>query len=115
MAHLLARLQAALADDYTVERELGRGGMATAYLAHDREHDRAVAIKGLHPQLAASVGAERVLREISIAAHVQHPHILPLHDSGQAAGFLYYVMPYVWRAATLCVLGRGSLSCLKLL
>ena len=95
LADLLARLQAALADRYTIVRELGRGGMATVYLGRDLKHDRPVAIKVLRPELAASVGAERFLREIQIAAHLQHPHILPLHDSGQADGFLYYVMPYV--------------------
>ncbi|HVH11154.1 MAG TPA: serine/threonine-protein kinase [Gemmatimonadales bacterium] len=78
-----------------MERELGRGGMATVYLAYDHKHDRAVAIKVLRPELAASVSAERFVREIKIAAHLQHPHILPLHDSGQADGLLYYVMPYV--------------------
>jgi serine/threonine-protein kinase len=88
-------LQAALAGRYTIDRELGRGGMATVYLAHDLKHDRAVAIKVLRPELAASVGAERFVREIQIAAHLQHPHILPLHDSGQVDGFPYYVMPYV--------------------
>ncbi len=92
---VLARLHAALAERYTIERELGRGGMATVYLAHDKKHDRAVAIKVLRPELAASVGAERFVREIQIAAQLQHPHVLPLHDSGQTAGLLYYVMPYV--------------------
>lgn len=91
----LARLHAALAGRYTIERELGRGGMATVYLGHDPKHDRPVAIKVLRPELAASVGAERFLREIQIAAHLQHPHILALHDSGEADGILYYVMPYV--------------------
>jgi len=91
----LASLQTAFAGRYTIERELGHGGMATVYLAHDLKHDRAVAMKVLRPERAASVGAERFLREIQIAAHLQHPHILPLHDSGQASGFLYYVMPYV--------------------
>jgi len=92
---LLARLQAALADRYTIERELGRGGMATVYLAHDPKHDRAVAIKVLNPEVASTIGVERFLREIRLAARLQHPHILPLHDSGEASGFLYYVMPYV--------------------
>ena len=95
MADPLARLHAALAGRYTIERELGRGGMATVYLGHDPKHDRPVAIKVLRPELAASVGAERFLREIQIAAHLQHPHILALHDSGEADGVLYYVMPYV--------------------
>src|SRR5216117_3428247 len=91
----LARLQAALAGRYTVERELGRGGMATVYLAQDLKHYRRVAIKVLKPELAAALGPERFLREIQIAAQLAHPHILPLHDSGAAGAFLYYVMPYV--------------------
>src|SRR5947208_3947562 len=95
LADLLARLQAALADRYTIERELGRGGMATVYLAQDRKHHRQVAIKVLKPELAAALGPERFLREIDTAARLNHPHILPLHDSGEAAGLLYYVMPYV--------------------
>jgi serine/threonine-protein kinase len=88
-------LQTALADRYRLERELGQGGMATVYLAHDLRHDRKVAIKVLRPELAATIGPDRFLREIRIAAQLQHPHILPLLDSGEAAGFLYYVMPYV--------------------
>src|SRR2546429_2922055 len=91
----LARVQAALAGRYTIERELGRGGMATVYLAQDRKHHRPVAIKVLKPELAAALGPERFLREIDTAARLTHPHILPLHDSGEAAGLLYYVMPYV--------------------
>src|SRR5213596_2516674 len=91
----LARVQAALAGRYTIERELGRGGMATVYLAQDRKHHRQVAIKVLKPELAAALGPERFLREIDTAARLTHPHILPLHDSGEAAGWLYYVMPYV--------------------
>src|SRR2546428_6808357 len=91
----LARLQAALAGRYTIERELGRGGMATVYLAQDRKHHRQVAIKVLKPELAAALGPERFLREIDTAARLNHPHILPLHDSGEAEGFLFYVMPYV--------------------
>jgi serine/threonine-protein kinase len=78
-----------------IERELGRGGMGTVYLAVDRKHGRRVAIKLLPPDVAAAVGPERFLREIGIAARLSHPHILPLHDSGHAAGLLYYVMPYV--------------------
>src|SRR6184192_3441455 len=92
---LLERLQAALAGRYTIERELGRGGMATLYLAGDVKHDRTVALKVLHSELAASVGAERFLREIQITAHLTHPNILPLLDSGRADEFLYYVTPYV--------------------
>src|SRR5438046_6012230 len=95
MANLLARLRAALSDRYTIERELGRGGMATVYLAQDLKHHRKVAIKVLKPELAAALGPERFLQEIEIAAGLTHPHILPLHDSGEATGLLYYVMPYV--------------------
>jgi tetratricopeptide (TPR) repeat protein/TolB-like protein len=89
------RLRAALADRYELDREVGSGGMAHVYRAHDRQHDRDVAIKVLKPELAAALGTERFLREIHIAARLQHPHILPLYDSGVADGFLYYVMPYV--------------------
>jgi len=90
-----ARLSAALADRYRIERELGAGGMATVWLAEDLKHDRKVAIKVLKPELAAVLGAERFVQEIKTTAQLQHPHILPLHDSGTADGFLYYVMPYV--------------------
>jgi tetratricopeptide (TPR) repeat protein len=92
---LESRLRAALADRYFIERELGRGGMATVYLARDQRHERLVALKVLRPELAAVLGPERFLREIRIAAGLSHPHILPLFDSGEAAGCLYYVMPYV--------------------
>ena len=95
MPDLLESLREALADRYAVERELGRGGMATVFLAEDLKHHRSVAIKVLHAELTAALGPERFLREIEIAARLQHPHILPLYDSGAAAGFLYYVMPYV--------------------
>ncbi len=95
MADLLERLKAALADRYRIERELGSGGMATVYLAQDLKHERQVAVKVLRPELAAALGPERFLREIKIAANLNHPHILPLHDSGEADGFLFYVMPYV--------------------
>jgi len=95
VANQLDRVAAALAERYHVERELGRGGMATVYLAQDLKHDRDVAIKVLNPEVATSVGVERFLREIRLAARLQHPHILPLHDSGEAGGFLFYVMPYV--------------------
>src|SRR5687767_4513511 len=88
-------LQAAIADRYQVERELGAGGMATVYLAHDVRHDRKVAIKVLKPELAAVLGAERFLVEIKTTASLQHPHILPLFDSGTADGFLFYVMPFI--------------------
>jgi tetratricopeptide (TPR) repeat protein len=89
------RLVAALADRYAISRELGRGGMATVYLAEDLKHRRHVAIKVLRPELAGALGPDRFLREIEIAARLDHPHILPLYDSGEADGFLYYVMPYV--------------------
>jgi len=88
-------LQAALDQRYALTRVLGRGGMATVYLADDRKHHRPVALKVLRPDLAASIGAERFLREIEIAARLTHPHILALHDSGEAGGFLYYVMPFI--------------------
>ena len=90
-----AKLEHALADRYLIDRELGRGGMATVYLAQDLRHDRLVALKVLHADVAESVGAERFLTEIKTAARLNHPHILPLFDSGQADEFLYYVMPYV--------------------
>lgn len=89
------RLTAVLADRYRIERELGAGGMATVYLAEDLKHRRQVAIKVLKPELSSAVGPERFLREIEIAARLHHPHILPLYDSGEAEGLLYYVMPYV--------------------
>jgi tRNA A-37 threonylcarbamoyl transferase component Bud32 len=89
------RLTAALADRYRIERELGQGGMATVYLAQDLKHEREVAIKVLREDLSASLGAGRFLREIKIAAQLQHPHILPLLDSGEADGFLFFVMPYI--------------------
>jgi TolB-like protein/tRNA A-37 threonylcarbamoyl transferase component Bud32 len=91
----LERLREALLGTYEVERELGEGGMAIVYLAHDIKHDRQVAIKVLRPELAASLGHDRFLREIKIAAKLSHPHILPLYDSGEANGMLYYVMPFV--------------------
>ncbi len=95
MTEPVTRLQTALADRYRIERELGQGGMATVYLAQDLKHDRRVAIKVLRPELAAVLGAERFLSEIKTTANLQHPHILPLHDSGAADSFLYYVMPFV--------------------
>jgi serine/threonine-protein kinase len=91
----IGRLTAALSDRYRIERELGAGGMATVYLAQDFKHDRKVAIKVLRPELAAVIGAERFLSEIKTTANLQHPHILALHDSGEADSFLFYVMPYV--------------------
>ncbi len=95
MTDPLARLAAALADHYRIERELGAGGMATVYLAEDLKHDRKVAIKVLREDLSASLGKERFLREIKVAAGLQHPHVLPLYDSGEADGLLFYVMPFV--------------------
>ena len=89
------QLDAALAGRYAIERELGRGGMATVYLAEDLRHGRKVAIKVLHPELAAVLGAERFLAEIRVTASLQHPHILGLIDSGSAGANAYYVMPYV--------------------
>ncbi len=95
MAEVIERLETALADRYTVESEIGRGGMAVVFLAEDLKHRRKVAIKVLHPELAASVGGGRFLREIEIAAGLEHAHILSLIDSGEADGLFYYVMPYV--------------------
>uniref|UniRef100_UPI00333FD2B8 serine/threonine-protein kinase n=1 Tax=Gemmatimonas sp. TaxID=1962908 RepID=UPI00333FD2B8 len=92
---VMSRLATALADRYRLERELGAGGMATVYLAHDLKHERDVAIKVLHPDLGAALGGERFLSEIRTTARLQHPHILPLLDSGEANGLLYYVMPLV--------------------
>src|SRR5678815_4887693 len=89
------RLRAALGTAYAIDRELGRGGMATVYLAQDLRHERLVALKVLHANVAESFGADRFLREIKTAARLNHPHILPLFDSGAAGEFLYYVMPYV--------------------
>jgi len=89
------RLSAALSDRYTIERELGAGGMVTVYLAEDLKHHRPVAIKVLHAELSAILGPERFLKEIELTANLQHPHILPLFDSGSADGLLYYVMPSV--------------------
>jgi serine/threonine-protein kinase len=95
MAEAPPRLIAALADRYRIERELGEGGMATVYYAEDLKHRRKVAVKVLRPELAAVIGAERFLQEIEVTANLQHPHILPLHDSGEADSFLFYVMPFV--------------------
>ena len=89
------RVRSSLAQSYSIDRELGRGGMATVYLAQDVKHDRTVALKVLHHELAASLGPDRFLREIKLAARLNHPHILPLFDSGAADGLLFYVMPYV--------------------
>ncbi len=95
MTDVADQLRGALADRYLIERELGRGGMATVYLAHDLRHDRHVALKVLHPELAHAVGPARFLREIRTTARLQHPHILPVFDSGEADGQLWYAMPYV--------------------
>ena len=95
MSDLLSRLAAALAGRYLLHRELGRGGMATVYLAQDVRHDRPVALKVLHPELAATLGPDRFLREIKLAARLQHPHILSVHDSGETASYLWFTMPYV--------------------
>jgi serine/threonine-protein kinase len=89
----LERLTTALADRYRVERELGQGDMATVFLAHDLHHRRQVALKVLRPELAAVIGAKRFLHEITTTANLQHPHILPLHDSGTVDGTVFYVMP----------------------
>jgi len=91
----LERLKAALSESYAIQRELGHGGMAVVYLASDLKHDRPVALKVLRPELAASLGVERFLREIQIAARLNHPNILPLHDSGETEGLPYYVMPFI--------------------
>jgi serine/threonine-protein kinase len=95
MPEITQQLKTALADRYVIERQLGQGGMATVYLARDLKHNRNVALKVLLPELAAVIGADRFLKEIEVTANLQHPHILPLHDSGEADTFLYYVMPYV--------------------
>jgi TolB-like protein/Tfp pilus assembly protein PilF/tRNA A-37 threonylcarbamoyl transferase component Bud32 len=91
----LEHIQAAFTDRYAIEREIGRGGMATVYLAHDQKHDRRVALKVLHPELAVTLGPERFLREIKVAARLSHPRIVSLHDSGKAGDYLYYVMPFI--------------------
>jgi len=91
----LDRLRTALSGHYDIEKEIGSGGMATVYLATDLKHDRRVAVKVLRPELAAALGPDRFPREIKIVAQLQHPHVLPLHDSGESEGFLYYVMPFV--------------------
>src|SRR5688500_4543198 len=92
---VVGKLAPAVADRYRIEHEIGSGGMATVYLARDLRHDRDVAIKVLHPDLGAALGANRFLAEIRMTARLQHPHVLPLLDSGEADGLLYYVMPFV--------------------
>src|SRR5881227_2590659 len=93
--NVTAQLSAALADRYRIEREIGAGGMATVYLARDVKHNRRVALKVLQPELGAVLGVERFLAEIEVTANLQHPNLLPLFDSGQADGLLFYVMPFV--------------------
>ncbi|MEO7368007.1 MAG: serine/threonine-protein kinase, partial [Gemmatimonadaceae bacterium] len=105
---MLEKLEKALVGKYKVGHELGRGGMATVYLAHDVKHDREVALKVLHPELSSSLGPDRFLREIKVAARLNHPHILPLHDSGESDGFLYYVMPYVEGESLRAKLNRSG-------
>lgn len=95
MPDKLSRLRKALLSHYDIERELGRGGAAVVYLAQDLRHSRLVALKVLRAEVASVLGTDRFLREISIAARLSHPHILPLYDSGEVEGFVYYVMPYV--------------------
>ena len=95
MTEITARLSTALVDRYRIERRLGEGGMATVYLAEDLKHHRMVAVKVLRPELAAVLGADRFVQEITTTANLQHPHILPLFDSGEVDGFLYYVMPFI--------------------
>src|SRR5215469_9265638 len=106
MTDPLAHVTTALAGRYRIERELGRGGMATVYLAEDERHHRKVAIKVLHAELSAILGPERFLKEIELTASLQHPNILPLFDSGSANGHLYYVMPYVAGESLRARLGR---------
>ncbi|MBW8772181.1 MAG: protein kinase [Gemmatimonadetes bacterium] len=109
MTDLLSRITSALSAHYRVIREIGSGGMATVYLAEDLKHHRQVAVKVLRPDLAASLGKDRFFREIETAAKLSHPHILPLHDSGEAEGFLYYVMPFVEGTSLRDRLGAGEL------
>src|SRR5919107_342604 len=105
---MLDQLRTALEGRYAIERLIGQGGMATVYLARDIRHERPVAIKVLRPELAASIGADRFLREIRVAAQLQHPNILALYDSGEAAGFLYYVMPFVQGESLRVLLDREN-------
>ncbi len=108
MTDILARLKEALADRYRFERQLGAGGWATVYLAQDLKHGRQVAVKVLRPEVASALGWERFLREIQIAARLRHPNILPLYDSGDAGGLLYYVMPYVEGESLRVLLDRDK-------
>jgi TolB-like protein/tRNA A-37 threonylcarbamoyl transferase component Bud32 len=104
------RLSAALSGRYEIDREIGQGGMAVVYLARDIKHDRKVALKVLRPELSSAMGIDRFPREIHIIAQMHHPHILPLHDSGEVDGFLYYVMPFVEGETLRTKLARGPLS-----
>src|SRR6188474_1996953 len=99
-------LRAALADRYLIEREIGAGGMATVYLARDVKHNRSVALKVLKPELGAVLGVERFLAEIQVTANLQHPNLLPLFDSGEANGLLFYVMPFVEGESLRAMLNR---------
>jgi len=111
VADQLSRLEQALGGAYRIEREIGAGGMATVYLAQDVKHDRKVALKVLRPELAAAMGTDRFPREIHIIAQLQHPHIVPLYDSGELGGFLYYVMPFIEGESLRARLARvGQLS-----
>ncbi|HEV8453259.1 MAG TPA: serine/threonine-protein kinase, partial [Gemmatimonadales bacterium] len=109
MLDLKDKLAHALAGRYIVEREIGRGGMATVYLAQDLKHHRPVAVKILHPHIASHLGTDRFLREIQIAARLSHPHILTLIDSGEADGLLYYIMPFVQGESLRDRMTRGRL------
>src|SRR5438309_8677011 len=91
----LVHLSRALSDRYQIDREIGRGGMATVYLARDVRHSRNVALKVLNPELGAVLGIDRFLSEIQVTANLQHPNLLPLFDSGEAEGLLFYVMPFI--------------------
>ena len=107
-ARLSSQFEAALAGRYRIDRKLGEGGMSVVFLARDLRHDRRVAVKMLRPELTAAIGSDRFLREIRIIAGLQHPHILPLHDSGDAGGSLYYVMPFVEGESLRARLDRGG-------
>ena len=109
MTEVPETLRESLAGRYDLQHEIGSGGMAVVYLARDGKHDREVAVKVLKPELAAAVGAERFLREIKITARLNHPHILPLLDSGEAGGFLYYVMPHVSGGSLRRILKREAI------
>src|SRR3970040_1433600 len=103
----VAQLNAALTGRYEIEREIGAGGMATVYLARDVKHRRPVALKVLKPELGAVLGVDRFLAEIQVTANLQHPNLLPLFDSGEAGGLLFYVMPFVEGESLRARLGRG--------